>query len=41
MRRIDALHANQRIFIVDKIDDVDESLQPYYLTNKPGLFQLV
>ncbi len=27
--RIDALNANQRIFIVDVIDDVDESLQPY------------
>ncbi len=25
----DALHANQRIFIIDVNDDVDESLQPY------------
>ncbi len=29
VRRIDALHANRRIFISDVIDDVDESLQPY------------
>ncbi len=28
VRRIDALHANRRIFIIDVIDDVDESLQP-------------
>ncbi len=26
--RIDALNANQRIFIIDVINDVDESLQP-------------
>ncbi len=29
MHRIDALHANRRIFIVNVIDDVDELLQPY------------
>ncbi len=29
VRRIDALHANLCIFIIDVIDDVDESLQPY------------
>ncbi len=28
VRRIDALHANRRILIIDAIDDVDESLQP-------------
>ncbi len=29
--RIDALNANQCIFIIDVIDDADESLQPYIL----------
>ncbi len=25
----DAFYANRRIFLIDVIDDVDESLQPY------------
>ncbi len=29
MWRVDALNANRRIFIVDEINDVNESLQPY------------
>ncbi len=36
MRRIDALHANRRIFI---IDDVNESLQPIYDHMKQEMFQ--
>ncbi len=30
VQRVDALHANRHIFIIDVIDDVDESLQPYF-----------
>ncbi len=36
--RVDALNANRYIFIIDVIDDVDESLQPYIiLKNKDHL----
>ncbi len=30
VQRVDALHANRHIFIIDIIDDVDESLQPFF-----------
>ncbi len=39
VRCINALHAKRCIFIIDAIDDVDESLKPYFSQKEIMIFE--